>query len=284
MSNRIVLKTDGNLQDFSFEKLKKSLIRSGASIETASDIAKDIEKEFKFKTTREIHQKAFDLLKKNFRPVAGRYNLKKAVMQLGPSGFPFEKFVSRLLDAKGYSTEVGKIVRGMCIEHEIDVLAKKNDRHFMFECKFHNSLGFKSDVQTVLYIKARFDDIKKRWEEIEKKNKKNKHLHKAWIVTNTHFTQQAKDYAQCSGVELMSWEYPTDRSLVKLIDETGLHPITAITSLNNKQKNYLISHDLILCNEIENKVNILSRADIYGKKLELVLKEAKAIYSLKETL
>lgn len=284
LDQKTIVKTTGDIQTFSTEKLKKSLRRSGASKRVAEDIVKKILSEHELETTKEIHKYAFDLLKKKYRPVAARYNLKRAVMQLGPTGYPFEYFVARLLNAKGYQTETGKIVRGMCVDHEIDVLAKKDDRHFIFECKFHNKLGFKSDVQVALYMKARFDDIKTRWEMLEKDQPK-KHLHKVWIVTNTQFTQQAQDYARCAGVKLMSWEYPKDGSLVKLIDETGLHPVTAITSLSNRQKNYLISHDVILCRDVnwKNK-RILSKSGIHGDKLDRIIREAEAIYSLEDEI
>lgn len=282
-AQKTVIKTTGDVQTFSTEKLKRSLRRSGASKKVADEIVQIIKSKYDLKTTNEIHKYAFDLLKKKYRPVAARYNLKRAVMQLGPTGYPFEKFVARLLDAKGYKTQTGKIVQGRCVSHEIDVLAQKEDRHFIFECKFHNKLGFKSDIQTVLYMKARFDDIKARWEEVEKNNPK-KHLHKVWIVTNTKFTQQASDYARCAGVKLMSWEYPKEDSLVNLIDKTGLHPVTAITGLSNKQKDYLITHGVILCRDVTKKKHILNKAGISGKKMERIIREAEAIYSLEDEI
>ncbi|MCK4635299.1 MAG: restriction endonuclease [Candidatus Moranbacteria bacterium] len=280
-AQKTVIKTTGDVQSFSTDKLRKSLRLSGASKKIADKIVKTIESEYIFKTTKDIHKHAFDLLKEKYRPVAARYNLKRAIIQLGPTGYPFEQFVARLLNAKGYWTKTGKIMKGMCVSHEVDVLAKKGDRHFIFECKFHNKLGIKSDVQVALYMKARYDDILARWERLEKDRLK-KHLHRAWIVTNTEFTSQARDYAKCAGIRLMSWEYPKNEGLVNLIDETGLHPITAVTSLTKKQKDYLVTHGLLLCNEVEEKKSVLNKAGIYGSKLERVMREAEAIHSLKE--
>ena len=82
-------------------------------------------------------------------------------MQLGPSGHPFEEYIGDILTAKGYDTKVSQILRGACITHEVDVIARTDSRHIMIECKFHNAPGTKSDVQTALYTHARFMDIRR---------------------------------------------------------------------------------------------------------------------------
>lgn len=64
-------------------------------------------------------------------------------MELGPSGFPFEKFISEILKFQGFAVQVGVIVEGHCVKHEIDVVAEKGEEHFMIECKFHNTQGIK---------------------------------------------------------------------------------------------------------------------------------------------
>jgi Holliday junction resolvase-like predicted endonuclease len=274
-----ILKTTGEIEDFSTKKLRNSLERAGINAKIAKQIAAEVSKESNLDSTVKIHRSAYDKLKKKNSPVAGRYNLKRALKALGPSGYPFEQFVARLLDARGYKTSTNRTLRGQCVTHEIDVMAYKGDRHFIFECKFHNNLGYKSDVQTILYMKARFDDIQKRWSEIDES--RGKHLHKLWVVTNTQFTSQAVEYAKCAGVELMSWRYPRGKSLAELIDKTGLHPVTAITKLSKRQKDVILSKGLILCREVENKQEILKQAGIRGKKLEQIVVEAKAIVNLK---
>lgn len=277
--SRQITKTTGDVEAFSLEKLKMSLERAGVDDVTAERIAKDIAAEQDAVTTVDVHREAYEQLKKKHRPAAARYNLKRALKALGPSGYPFEQFFARLLQARGYKTSTNRTVRGRCVSHEIDVMAYKEKRHFIFECKFHNNLGYKSDVQTVLYMKARFDDIKERWAEVHEG--KDQHLHKLWIVTNTQFTSQAREYARCNGIALMSWRYPKGRSLAELIDQTGLHPVTAITRLNRKQKDYLVTHGVVLCRETLQKPHMLKKAGVHGHKLEQVLAEAEAIVHLK---
>ena len=45
-------------------------------------------------------------------------------MELGPSGFPFEKLVGKILEQEGFETRVGVIVQGNCVQHEVDVIAR----------------------------------------------------------------------------------------------------------------------------------------------------------------
>ncbi len=278
MENKNIIKTTGDTEEFSLKKLQQSMQRVGISKKTAKMIAAEVAREHGIHTTVDVHRKTYEKLKRKYRPAAARYNLKRALKTLGPSGYPFEQFIARLLDARGYKTNTNRILRGQCISHETDVIAYRDDRHFIFECKFHNNLGYKSDVQTVLYMKARFDDIKAKWKYVHEG--RDGHLHKLWIVTNTQFTSQAVQYAKCAGIELMSWRYPQGKSLAELIDKTGLHPVTAITKLTKGQKDKILHDGLVLCREVESKKNILKKAGVRGRKLENVIAEAKAIIDL----
>ena len=282
INRREIIKTTGDRERFSIKKLQKSLERSGISPDRAKKIAMEVASERNIRTTVDLHRKTYEKLKSKYRPVAARYNLKRALKALGPSGYPFEQFVARLLDERGYKTSTNRVLRGKCITHEIDVMAYKDNRHFIFECKFHNNLGYKSDVQTVMYMKARFDDIKSRWSNVNEG--RGEHLHKLWIVTNTQFTKQAEIYAKCVGIELMSWRHPKGKSLAELIDKTGLHPVTAITKLTKSQKDKILHDGLILCREVETKKDILKKAGIHGHKLEQVVAEAKAIVNLEDKI
>lgn len=146
-----VVKASGEREPFSETKLRRSLERVRAAPEVVDDIISRIQSELRDgMSTREIYRLAFALLKKHRRPLAARYSLKQAVMELGPSGHPFEKLVSEILRYQGYSAEVARTVQGVCVAHEVDVVAEKDDRHIMVECKFHNQPGLKSDVKVAL--------------------------------------------------------------------------------------------------------------------------------------
>ena len=157
-----VVKADGSREIFDVGKLEHSLKRAGAAGRAAHEILNAIRDEITDGvTTREIYQKAFEHLHKKEYPVAMKYSIKRAIMELGPSGFPFEDFVAEIMRKKGFQAETGQIVRGFCVEHEIDVVAWNQEKLIMIEAKFHNTLGTKSDLKVALYIKARFEDLHK---------------------------------------------------------------------------------------------------------------------------
>lgn len=175
----LITKASGERESFSEEKLRRSLERVNASPDVIGKIIEHIRKELKPNMpTSQIYRHAFSLLRKQNRVAAGHYALKQAIYELGPSGHPFEKLIAALLASEGFSVEVGKTVQGMCVSHEVDIVAQKDDRHIMVECKFHNQPGIKSDVKVSLYIQARFLDIEKAWQQSKNHSQK---FHAAWL-------------------------------------------------------------------------------------------------------
>ncbi len=85
----LVRKSTGQMQPFSSEKLKESLMRSGADQAHIDIIIADIEGWiYEGISTKAIYTRAFALLKKKTLGVAARYKFKKAMMELGPTGHP----------------------------------------------------------------------------------------------------------------------------------------------------------------------------------------------------
>ena len=123
MKKVTIIKANGDKVSFEIKKLENSLRRSGASDATVERIGKEISNTlFEGMHTKKIYKKAFALLKKEAHPQAARYHLKKGIQELGPSGFPFEKYLSEILEYEGYKVQVGQIVKGDCVNHEIDVI------------------------------------------------------------------------------------------------------------------------------------------------------------------
>jgi len=228
-----VTKGTGEKVPFDVQKLINSLDRAGASEEDIELIIKDLGNRLVDGiSTRKVYQYAYSVLRKKSNKAAGKYRLKKAIFELGPTGYPFERFVGELLKNQGYLVEVGKIVKGHCVQHEVDVLAEKEDRKYMIECKFHSDASKKSDVKVSLYIHSRFLDIEKQW---NKNPQENQRIHQGWIVTNTRFTEDAVQFGKCAGLNMISWDYPHSGNLRERIDLSGLHPVTALHSITKKE-------------------------------------------------
>lgn len=269
----IILKSSGKRVEFSISKLKKSLRKSGADEYTINKIVKTVMDElYQGISTNEIYNRAFTLLKKKKSAFASKYKLKRAIFELGPTGFPFERFVGAILSYSGYEVEIGKIINGKCVTHEIDVIAKKNGEHIIGECKFHSEYGNKCNVKIPLYIFSRYQDILAYY-----KKKKDISPNKGWVVTNTRFTKEALAYGECMGLYLLSWDYPKNNSLKDRIDRLGLYPITASTLLKNREKQFLLSRDIVLCRQLLNDVFYLDHLGIKKGRKNKILNEIELL-------
>ena len=259
----LIAKADGTQEPFDERKLVASLARAGADEDAAVSIAQEVARTLRQgATTGEIYRSAFARLREHRRTAAARYSLKRAVLDFGPSGFPFESYLAELFAAEGWETKVDQIIDGRCVQHEVDVVMEKGGELVYVEAKFHNTAGFKTDLKTVLYVAARQDDIGKG---------------RALVATNTKFTSVATQYAQCHGLDLLGWEYPAQNTLHQRIDTAGLYPVTALTTLSRHDKMTLLSQRVVLCKALVHDGAALSAAGIGGKKAEDVLAEAGSL-------
>ena len=232
-----VIKATGEIEPFSEEKVISSLMRAGADLPLAQKIVVKIKPSlYPNIPTFEVYSAIMKDLKKEQRTVADKYNLKKAIMDLGPTGYPFEKFVAGVLAAQEYKTKTNQIIMGKCVSHEVDIVAQ-NDKKYMVECKFHSLPGGRTDIKVALYTYARFLDIK------------HQGFDSAWLITNTKVTQEVKAYALCMSMRVTAWDYPETDSLNELIDKSGLQPITCLTSLSEEKKKDLIQKGIIYCRD-----------------------------------
>ena len=273
----LIVKSTGVKEPFDIKKLETSLVRAGASEKNVSLIADHILKEVRDgMSTGEIYAHAFSLLRRYEKPVSLKYSLRKAVMELGPSGFPFEKFISELFKARGFKSETNLMARGRCVEHEIDVIAWNDVKLIIAEAKFHNDIGLKSDLKVALYVKARFDDLKETLFTVEGKKRKHNEAH---LITNTKFTSSAIEYAECSGLALVGWNYPITGNLHNMIEDFNLHPITALTTLTDYEKKDFISKGLVLCKQLISG-GILKKNGIKEDRINLAIQEIKELYQM----
>lgn len=258
----LIAKADGTTEPFDPRKLVTSLKRAGAKEGVAESVARDIEKElWDGMSTQEIYSRAFGMLREHRHAVAARYSLRRAILEFGPSGFPFEDYIGELFRAEGHKAAVRQLIKGKCVEHEVDVVVQDTVPIYI-EAKFHNAAGFKTDLKTVLYVQARIDDIGNG---------------RGLVVTNTKFTSKAIEYSSCRGLELLGWDYPQGNSLEQRIDKVGLYPVTALTTLSKSEKMALLSQQVVLCKALPQKQELLHSAGVSGARADTTLEEVGAL-------
>ena len=265
-----VIKADGSKEKFKPHKIERTVLKAGGSKQSVKQVLKEIRRRWhKNMTTREVLDITLGCLKKE--PGAyERYDLKRAIMQLGPTGYPFEKFFALILKNHGYDVKINQMFRGKVVRHEIDVVAKdiKTKKRYMVEAKYHNSMGIHTKVKIPLYVYARFLDIKNNFDF-------------PWLVTNTKCTPDALNYAKGVNMRVTSWNYPKDESLQKLIEKKNLYPITVLKNISKHVKERLFEGNVLLVrNLVEYNLSELKRrTHLPTDILKKMISEAQAVLS-----
>ncbi len=266
-----VKKTSGEVEPFNVSKLERSLKNAGAGIEVVKEIVSDIDGWiFTGVTTKQIYSRAFQMLRQKEVLISIYYKLKQAIMELGPTGYPFETFIGKIFEKQGYRVEVGQILDGYCITHEMDVIATNDTIQHLVECKYRTTREKTIAIQVPLYVKARVDDIiKKRQDSSEFKGLS----FQGWVVTNNRFSSESIDYAKCSGLNLIAWDYPLGKGLKDIIEKEKLYPLTLLTKLTKKDKQELLNRGIVLCDQLLDKPELLEPFQLTRPKHKAVMKE-----------
>lgn len=195
-------------------------------------------------TSNDIYQKVLHAIseEKGLQALHQRYQLKDAIMNMGPAGFAFENYVASLLECYDYHvTSIRSKIHGKCVTHEIDLVGLKDNQQFLIECKYHSRHGVYSGLKESMYTHARFLDMQPKFSgEI--------------IFCNTQVSNDAKKYAKCIGQQIFSWRYPASNSLEKIIEKYNLYPITILNLSQNELRvfsdcNIMIAKDLLRYDE-----------------------------------
>ncbi len=278
----IIIKADGLKQLFDPTRLVVSLRRAGAGEHTAERITTAITNTIvPGVTSKEIYSRAFALLRKEGRPIAARYSLRRALFELGPTGHPFEDFVSYLYRAEGWDVETRKLIKGKCVQHEVDFYAShKGQNEFLAaELKYHNDPGYKTDLKVALYVKSRFDDIFACDKQV-----RSCPIDRGILITNTKFTSEAITYATCAGVELLGWDYPFKDSLFVRMARARVYPITTVTGLSHAEKRLLLERGVIAVDEIVRDRQLLDPLHLSSERVGELLAEVEGLLSLPPVL
>lgn len=273
-----VKKYSGDLVPFNPEKFRFSLTKSGASSQAVDDIVHSILPIiYDGIHTKELYRLAHTQLRRRANSFAARYSLKRALRDLGPSGFHFEEWIARIFRHMGYETLTGQILAGRAVSHEIDVLARKDEELTIVECKFKNSTEAKTSVTTPMYFLSRLKDL----ESLSFPHfNKNTQVKSGWLVTNAYFTSDSINFAAHYGVQLLSWDYPEGNSIKNRVDFAGLYPLTCLTTLTKAEKKTLLDKGCILVKDLVKDEGVLDGLRLSKTKERKILEEAQALIEI----
>lgn len=250
-----VRKFDGSTQQFDKNRIIASCLRNGTSQETAYRVADRIENEsYDGMRTKEILDLVWQYLGEHHPDSRIRIDLRLALSLL-KSKPDFEEYASLILKDLGYSVQSNVIVKGKCIEHEIDAIAQKDTRTLYVEVKHHDRAHTYTPLEVSMKVWATHQDLIAG----RKLGYHNFDFTNALIICNTKFTDHARRFADCVGIDRIGWKSPPSNSLDGIIESRRLYPITILRGERRLQRLLLDNGIVLLRQLVDSKADRLTR-------------------------
>ncbi len=244
-----VTKADGSRQLFDGKKVIRTCLRMGASEDIAYAVAKNVERRlYDGIPTKQILQMIFRYMRK-YKPGVGHlFDLRKG-LSLMSSKPEFELFVQILLANYGFEVSPNRILRGKCVGHEIDAIAKKNGITYFVEAKHHSSYHALTGLDESRIARAVLEDVTEGYALGDTDLK----IDHAMIVTNTRYSDHAIKYGKCRDILQIGWSSPENLSLQKIIEEKKVYPLSCLRGLKYDARLKLVNSGIILIRQLLNE-------------------------------
>lgn len=273
-----VTKSDGSKQVFQKEKVAGTCLRMGATHEVAEHVANRVEQGiYDGIESKRILSMIFRQLGR-YRPAVRQHtDLRRALAMMDPKP-DFEQYVRILLKEQGYQVTSNEIVRGRCVEHEIDAIATKGGKTYLVEVKHHSNPHMLSGLDVVRISRAIFEDVTEGF----KVGLNSINVEKAIIVCNVKLSDHAKRYADCRGIAHIGWRYPSDSGIDRMIEEKKLYPMTYLKNLDSVSMRRLTGEGVLHLKQLveSNPVSLSQKTRIPGKRLQAIQHQARIILSM----
>jgi hypothetical protein len=158
----------------------------------------------------------------------------------------FETFVQVLLAHNGFEMSPNQILKGRCVEHEVDAIARKDGITYFVEAKHHLNYHAPTGLDESRIARALLEDVSEGFQ----MGNMDFRVDKAMIVTNTRYSEHAIRYGLCRDIMQVGWNYPINQGLEKMIEEKNLHPISCLRGLRPEDRLKLVDSGLVLIRQL----------------------------------
>jgi HJR/Mrr/RecB family endonuclease len=268
-----VTKADGSTQLFDKAKVVKTCLRIGADRQIAVQIADEVDSlVYDGIPTHKVLQITLKLLREHKPTIRHFLDLKKglSVMNSKPE---FEKFVQILLIHHGFEVGPSQIIKGKCIGHEVDAVAKKDGITYFVEAKHHSNYHTPTGLDESRIARAVLEDAAEGF----LRGKSNLKIDRAMIVTNTRYSEHAKRYGKCRNILQIGWNSPKKFSLQSMIEQKKVYPISCIRGLSNQTRIKLVNSGVVLIKQLveEEPSKLSEETDLSQEFLKRIIEKAK---------
>jgi hypothetical protein len=276
----LVTKADGSKQLFDRKKVVKTCLRMGANRRIANEVADEVEaRVYDGMPTNKVLQLIFRLLRKHTPTIQHFLDLRKG-LSLMDSKPEFERFVQVLLAHHGFEVTPNQIIKGRCVGHEVDAIAKKEGVTYFVEAKHHSNYHTPTGLDESRIARAVLEDVTEGFE----LGKNDLQIDRAMIVTNTRYSEHARRYGRCREILQIGWSSPKTLALQNMIEEKKLYPLSCIKGLNSEVKMRLVNLGIVLMKQLvdEEPSRIAIKTGVSRENIQRIIEKAKtSTYLLK---
>jgi hypothetical protein len=268
-----VTKADGSRQLFGREKVVRTCLRMGASSHVAHEVAEKVEsKLYDGISTQTILRMIFRFMR-NYKPEVGHlFDLRKG-LSLMSSKPEFELFVQVLLMHNGFEVRPNQILRGKCVEHEVDAIARKDGVTFFVEAKHHLSYHALTGLDESRIARAVLEDVNEGF----MLGITDLKIDRAMIVTNTRYSDQAIVYGNCRDILQIGWSSPENLGLQNMIEAKRLYPLSCLRGLGSETRMKLVESGIVLIGQLlgENLYELAKKTRLPQEALRETVEKAR---------
>jgi len=241
-----VTKADGSKQLYDKEKVVKTALRLGASLEVALELAEQVEsKLYEGINTQRILQIIFALMGKRKPAVRHLFDLKRGLSLMAPKP-EFEVFVRVLLSQIGFEVKPNTILRGLCGEHEVDAVVSKDGLTYFVEAKHHANFHALTGLDESRIARAIMEDVAEGYAQGVTTLK----IDRAMIITNTRYSEHAIQYGVCRNILQIGWVSPEGFGLRDIVEKCKLYPLSCLRGLSLDVRLRLVDVGIVLIKQL----------------------------------